>query len=183
VLTLPVCAPNLRRNREGRQRSKNRVETNDIGSGGAYVGNWGWVAFRTCSSADQETVQLPLFQHPAPGNWIMALSGVIGRMMRRISNISWEKIKGKKNAKCGQIRTAIPYDKNRRKKSAAPKGKKTKKEPTLLRSRISRTRSMNVSVTLLPNLADVSTNRHPSFSAIPWPSVCACAFACACACM
>ena len=64
----------------GRQRSKNdtglrvRAENRDC------------VVFCTCLAVDQETLQ-PLFQHPAPGNW-MALSGVIGRIMRRISSIS-----------------------------------------------------------------------------------------------
>jgi hypothetical protein len=93
---------------------------------------------------DQKTLQPPLFQQPAPGSW-MALSGVTGRKTRRMSDISWER---RCKAKC------------------RPRMMKR----TLLRSRISHTRSMNVSVTLIPSFADVSTNRHPSFSAMYWPS-------------
>jgi hypothetical protein len=90
---------------------------------------------------DQETVQ-PLFQHPAPGNW-MALSGVTGRKTRRISSISWEKKTQsrngrdgkifflKKNAKCG---TAVPYDKDKEGRQAKKekKGSSEKKRKNLL---------------------------------------------------
>ena len=56
------------------------------------------------------------------------------------------------------------------KEGQTSRARREKRQHTLLRSRISHTRSMNVSVTLIPSLADVSTNRHPSFFATNWPS-------------
>jgi hypothetical protein len=66
------------------------------------------------SCRDQETVQVLLFQQPAPGN-LMALSGVIGRVYRRICSSSYTKVEGGTNEESPELPLILTRKKKKKK--------------------------------------------------------------------